>query len=58
MSSDKLSKILGVILLICGGIVLIEPVTTGKIDDLFVPLMFIAFGIYSIFKNPVGRIKK
>ncbi len=58
MSKDKISKILGVILLICGGFTLIEPINSGKINDLYIPIFFIVIGLYSIFKNPVGKIKK
>lgn len=58
MINDKLAKVLGVILLICGGIVLIEPINSGKIEDLFAPVFFIGFGLVLIFKGRLGKSKK
>lgn len=55
MNKDIIAKILGVILLICGGFVLVEPITTGEIKDLLIPVFFIGLGLTLIFRKQIKK---
>lgn len=58
MNTVNISKIAGAIAVVCGIIVLVGAISTGKISDWLISIFLIAIGLYGIFKNKFIKPKQ
>lgn len=54
MKKENLIKLMGVILLVCGGIILMGAAGSGKIKDLAEAIIMIVIGAFLIFRGKIG----